>query len=320
MIPKVAHFIWYGRELPWVHALAIRSAHDLGGLERVVLHHADDLSGAPHFRDLAALPRFDARRIDVGAIARASGADGRAVEALHDELRAPAARANVLRAAILAGQGGLYLDLDTVTVADLGPLLATTGVLCGRERVVLPGWVRHSWSPGVRSRAVGLAGLRWACRLAPDGWRVFRRLERLYPLAVNNAVFGAARGHRFVLGLLAAMIATPAARRTVRFALGTHLLQDHVRTYAGDDLTVAPPEVFYPLPPEISEHWFRPTRRVALADLLSPGTRVVHWYASVRTARLVPHIDPAWIRARADRVPFAALAARFADDRDGSER
>jgi hypothetical protein len=26
LIPPVAHFIWFGKQLPWVHALAIRSA------------------------------------------------------------------------------------------------------------------------------------------------------------------------------------------------------------------------------------------------------------------------------------------------------
>jgi len=109
------------------------------------------------------------------------------------------------------------------------------------------------------------------------------------------------------------MLAMPAARRTVRFALGTHLLQDRVRAYAGADLRLEPPEVFYPLPPEISEHWFRRTGHAVLSDVVRPETRVVHWYASVRTAKLVPRIDPAWVRANRERVLFAALAAPFVE-------
>jgi hypothetical protein len=107
------------------------------------------------------------------------------------------------------------------------------------------------------------------------------------------------------------MARVPAERRMVRFALGTHLLQEQVAEYRGGDLVVQPPAVFYPLAPEISEHWFRPTRRVALDELLGRETRVVHWYASVRTKQLVPRIDPAWVDAHAGDVPFAALARRF---------
>ena len=313
MIPPVAHFIWYGGQLPWVHALAIRSAHDRGGLERIVLHHADDLSGTPWWPELARLPRFEARRIDVPALARASGGDAPAIERLLASLGPPAARANVLRAAILAGEGGLYLDLDTVTIADLSGLLSAAGVLCGQERVVFPAWVKRSRHPGVRLRALALGALRDVLRRVPDGWRAFRRVEDLYPLAVNNAVLGTARAHPFVLGLLDAMVSMPARRRTVRFALGTHLLQERVRRYAGADLAVQPPSVFYPLAPEISEHWFRRTRRPDLAGALGPDTRVVHWYASVRTERLVPQINPAWVRRHATRQLFSALAAPWAE-------
>lgn len=309
MIPRTAHFIWYGKDLPWVHALAIRSAHERGGFSRVVLHHDDDLAAAQSWPELTALPRFEARRIDVPAILRASGGDAPVLEALHASLRAPSARANVLRAAILAGEGGLYLDLDTVTLADLGPLLGA-GVVCGLEHVIYPGWVTRSVNPVVRLRSLALGAAREALRRMPDGWRAFRRIEGVYPVAVNNAVLGAAKGHPFVQGLLDAMARVPAARRMVRFALGTHLLQERVAAYRGADLVVHPPPVFFPLAPEISEHWFRPTRRVALDEMLGRDTRVVHWYASVRTARIVPRIDPAWVDAHAVDVPFAALARR----------
>ena len=38
-----AHFVWYGPSLPWLYALAVRSAALRSGLSRVVLHHADEL-------------------------------------------------------------------------------------------------------------------------------------------------------------------------------------------------------------------------------------------------------------------------------------
>jgi len=313
MIPLVAHFVWYGRSLPWIHALALRSAHDRGGFERVVLHHDTNLEATPWWPDIVRLPRFEARRMDVAAILKASGGDSPALFELHASLTAPNARANVLRAAILAGEGGLYLDLDTVTIADVSPLLSTAGVLCGLERVIYPGWVQRSRNPVVRVHAAALGLVREVCRRLPRGWRTFRKLEGLYPLTVNNAVLGAAPAHPFVLSLLDDMVRLPPERRFTRFALGTHLLQARVRDHRGGDLVVQPPAVFYPLGPEISEHWFRVTSGVTLDDLITTETSVVHWYASVRTAEIAPNIDPAWVRTHERDVPFAQLALPFVD-------
>jgi hypothetical protein len=171
--------------------------------------------------------------------------------------------------------------------------------------------VKRSRHPLVQLRAVALGGVRDVLRRAPEGWRAFRRVERLYPRAVNNAVIGSAQGHPFVQGLLEAMTRVPPERRHVPFALGTHLLQDRVALWPGADLVVQPPPVFYPLAPEISEHWFRRTRRLSLDAVLDPTTRVVHWYASVRTRAIVPRIDRDWVSSHALDIPLAALAARF---------
>lgn len=45
ILPPVAHFIWYGRALPWAHALAIRSAHDRGSLDRRAVGAMDLATG-----------------------------------------------------------------------------------------------------------------------------------------------------------------------------------------------------------------------------------------------------------------------------------
>ena len=102
-------------------------------------------------------------------------------------------------------------------------------------------------------------------------------------------------------------------RQLVRYALGTHLLQEVVAAHAGDAaLVVHPPPVFFPLSPEISEHWFRKTgSKPRLYEILRPETRVVHWYASVRTKSVVPLVDPDYVRAHAGSQPFSALAQQF---------
>lgn len=315
VVPAVAHFIWFGAQLPWVHALAIHSAARRGGFEQVILHHADDLSRTSVWPGLLALPGFVAQRIDVGALFDAVGTSARELASIYAQLDAPAARANVLRAAILATRGGVYLDLDTVTIRSLEPLRRAHGAFCGEERVVWPASVRRSKSVLVHGAGLARAGVRELCRVLPDGWRRFRAIESHYPAAANNAVLAATPGHPFVRRLLANMIAVPAERRKVRFALGTHLLQDTLAQEREPDLCVLPPPVFYPLGPEISHHWFRMRQSLPrLDEVIGDETLVVHWYASVRTQELVPRIDAQYVRAHADRQLFSALALPLLDD------
>jgi hypothetical protein len=315
VVPPVAHFIWFGTQLPWVHALAMHSAARRGGFEQVVLHHADDLSRTSVWPGLLALPGFVARRIEVDALFDAVGEGAGELAAIYRELDAPAARANVLRAAILAVHGGVYLDLDTITLRSLEPLRRTCGAFCGEERVVWPATVRRSKNVLVHAGGLARSGVREVCRVLPDGWRRFRAIESHYPAAANNAVLAASPGHAFVRRLLANMIRVPAERRTVRFALGTHLLQDTLAQGREVDLCVLPPPVFYPLGPEISHHWFRERQSLPkLGEVVGEETLVVHWYASVRTQQLVPRIDAQYVRAHADRQLFSALALPLLDD------
>ena len=98
-------------------------------------------------------------------------------------------------------------------------------------------------------------------------------------------------------------------RYEIQDGLGVHLLQRVVADFTGEaELHVEPPEVFYPLGPEISEHWFRDQGRVALREMLTERTLLVHWYASVRVARRMARVNPAWVRAHASSEPFSALA------------
>jgi hypothetical protein len=313
VIPNIAHFIWFGAQLPWVHTLALRSAASFGGFERLVLHHADDLARTPVWTELLAIPGFEARRLDADALERMFGAIDRGGElrAIYTQLQAPAARANVLRALILAIEGGVYLDLDTITVSSLEPLRRAHGAFCGEEHLVWPASLRRARGLGVHAKALARSGIRDLHRRLPGGWRSFRTFEHLYPTAANNAVLGAEPNHPFVRRLIDGMLAVPEQRRRVRFALGTHLLQDTLAQARERDLAVLQPRVFYPLGPEISEHWFRMRGELPpLEQIIGRETLVVHWYASVRTQTIVPRIDAAYVRAHAERQLFSALALR----------
>lgn len=220
---------------------------------------------------------------------------GHALEALYRRVDSPVMRTDILRAAILYLHGGVYLDTDTITTATLRPLLDARQFV-GSEFIVWPHAVRTSRSPAVWAVHLTLDLLRKLLRWMPHGWKLFRRIEGLYFRGINNAVMGAEPHSRLFAEYLHAMLALPPARQTQPYALGPDLLQVVVDRYGQDDLIVQAPRVFYPLPPEISEHWFRISRGVALDAVLSAETRVVHWYASVRTRSRVAQITPDYVR------------------------
>lgn len=308
MIPRTAHFVWLGRKLPWVYVLGVMAAARRGGFERVLLHHADELDEDASLAELRAEPRVELARLEPLAWLEAAG--GPNLVDRYRELEQPAARANVVRMALLEQEGGVYLDTDTVALRSFEGVLAPGGVFCGEERLVYPGSGGTGMLSRVRPGALLRTGARDVLRRLPRGDRYFRRFEHLYPTAVNNAVLGAEPHHPFLRELVGRAVALPPERRRIRYAFGTHLLQAAVAEYEGPGLRVLPPPVFYPLAPEISEHWFRPRRRARLDEVLAPETLLVHWYASVRTARHVARIDRAWVQEHAEDRLFAALALR----------
>lgn len=305
--------------MPWVYALAVRAAIARGGFTEVVLHHSANLANDPQLCALRGLPGFTPRAIDERAILAATGAYAGTLLQVYEALTAPAARANVLRAALLYAEGGVYLDTDAVTIASLRDLCERGGAFVGLEHVAFPASLTHSRRPDRWALALLRTGVRDLLRRLPAGHRAFQRVSRWYPLAVNNAVLASAPRHAFMAALLGNMVALPRARWRVRFALGTHLLQQLVAEYDGPGLHVEPPELFYPLGPEISEHWFRMRQTSDLASVLTERTRVVHWYASVRSQRLAAEIDPAYIEARVGRQLFSDLVAPLCGQRAAAE-
>ena len=311
MIPATAHFIWFGPKLPYIYILGIRSAVLRGGFEQVVLHHSDDLSATPHWDSLVGLESFEARPLREEFLVEAHGELGDRLLTLFRELTAPAARANLMRAAILAHEGGVYLDTDTVTWRDVTPLRERAAVFCGEEHITLPSEVKNSGNPFKLGRAYWQNVVRDVYRRLPGGWRGFREYEKRMPRAVNNAVFACEPGHPFAMELLQRMVDMPEERKLVRFALGTHLLQQVVADYEGDDLEVHPPSVFYPLGPEVSQHWFTDGTAGDVDEMIQSDTFIIHWYASVRTKAIVPQLNPDSIRGWAETKALCKAALPF---------
>jgi hypothetical protein len=297
LIPPIAHFVWYGSKLPYLHALAIRSAATHGGFESVRLHHTDPLEDLPHVAQLRGLSSFELVPLDDRALCDETG--GPLLADLIGELQSPVARSNLVRTALVYRDGGVYLDMDTLTIRPFDEVLGTAPGFLGEEHIVFPGEVVASRDPRVKAKAYAKTAVRDVFRRLPHGYRYFPRIEGHYHRAVNGAIMGGVAGHAFLAAYLKAMTKVPRARWNKPHALGTHLLQ---ATY------------FYPLPPEISAHWFRFYRDgVDPMEVLDPRTCCVHWYASVRTKKIVKTIDETELRRLAGQQLFAALATRVID-------
>ena len=311
LIPARVHFCWIGPQLNWAYAFALLSAAAHADMDAVLLHHTDELEEGAVLSALRATPKVQLDRVDARACLAEAGARLGLADrlcALYSSLVSPVQRADVLRAAIIYLQGGIYLDLDTITVASLRPLLSAVQFV-GTEYIVWPHWVRHSRSWAVWAKHLALDVLRSGLRLCPGGWRGFRQVEHWYFKGVNNAVMGAQAGAPLFAAYLRAMVALPPARQSEPYALGPDLLQSLVGQFSDTELVIHEPGVFYPLGPEISTHWFR-TGAAHLDRALQPQTRVVHWYASVRSSPYTALIDPEYVQAHRHTQLYSALVAR----------
>jgi Glycosyltransferase sugar-binding region containing DXD motif len=311
-IPNRLFFIWFGRSFPYGNLLAMRSARKQCRPDEIYLiadtvdavreqlgNQPGDVGTWPELRVVEANETWFDGLPAGGEIARQVFAQSK---------HAPT-RANLLRLAALHKLGGVYLDFDTVTVRDLSGLREASAFF-GLEHVVLPRAFYQSRNP-LKWVTAGLRlAARDVCARLPSGWRFFRALEGAYFAAANNAVLGSEAGHAFLAHCFALIARVPEAERFVRFRLGTHLLQEATLQSAASGVRVVPPAVFYPLGPEVSNHWFRPGTAAQLDHMLLPSTQVVHWYNSVEGRYLKQALDESWLVAHAD-TAMAEMVRRY---------
>lgn len=312
-IPRLAHFCWIGPRLPWAYGIALLSAAARGSVDDVILHHTDDLEDGPVLDALRASPAIRISKIDPQALLNTVGRElgiGGELNSIYCRISSPAILSDILRAAILYREGGVYLDVDTVTVAPY-PFLTEIRQFIGVEHIVWPYWVKSSISPIIWGRTLALDVMRKAMRLAPEGWRLFRIFEGLYYRGINGAIMGGEPKAPLFEIYLRYMATLPTDKQSKPNALGPDLLQALVEEGKIQNLVVYGPEYFYPFAPEISEHWFRSCRDapVALSAALKPKTVVVHWYGSVRTKYYVDQICPRYIREHKKTQLYSALVA-----------
>lgn len=296
MIPNNAHLVWVGGDLPWIHGLAPITAARYGGFDKVFLHHDRSLSAAARTSLLRSGPGIELREIDP-------------VRDAEFRRLGSTAFSNRIRVRLLSEEGGVYLDMDTLTLSSFGSL-RDSSLFCGEECVVFSEDLRASRSPCRWSRALALASARRMCRWSPGGLRLFRRMEARMERRVSNAVMGAESGHPLLLELMEAMEGRIGDPRVRPKDLGVRLLQKAVRDRAPGSPglpVVHGQDVFFPIPPDVSAHWFRDGSKVDCLNRITDRTRCVHWYASLLEGRDHLDADWDWVRERKGRVGVAGL-------------
>jgi len=327
MIPNRYHFVWFGRDFPYTHVLAIRSLANTCAPEAIVIHVSEDLTGVPHFDEVAAeVPVLCQRRLDIDQLLDGGqGFDRTALRSVYVDLLARkrwAALSDILRYLILLREGGVYLDFDILAVRDLRPVLRSCSGFCGRERILVPSRVHRGrrWTSYLRTGPLDF--IRLICSRVTAGIDWWKHLEPLYSAAINGAVLGLVPGHALARDALAAVPPLVPTLERRRPAIGPDLLQDLIDGDPGSranqggqrkDVMVFDAPAFYPLGPTMANHYFRKTKRAAevACKVVTDATYVVHWYNDNMRNLSRPN-NAGEVRALADKQLFAHLAERFA--------
>ena len=284
-IPRRGHFVWFGRQFPYMNAVAVKSALLRSGIGELWLWHADPLEGQRHFDELREDPRISPRLLSAETLFADAGNapfDVAVLSRMYGLVRSHVTRSNIARAAALYFHGGVYFDIDTLCCRSFAPLFREQAFI-GTEHVIWPhqrrfrrDLYRYLWGPL-------LGRFRSLTASVPRGDVLYRRTRQLYFEEVNGAILGSRPGHGFVADLLARTARVPEDQWQVPHVLGTYVLQDAVAAYRRGDLRILPPECFYPLGPVVSRQYFRrqTDARAAARRIVSNETYAIHWYASV---------------------------------------
>jgi len=309
-IPDRILFVWTGARFPYFARLAVESALLAEPTAEIELHlFGARPDGAPHFEAVRARDRVAIEMIDLDRVFDGLDVDPRALRATFDRLDSPAARANLIRYAVLAHRGGIYLDTDVLVVRSLADLRGCDA-FAGEEQVLSIDERRVAGELELDMLAPAAAwAMAWGMRrldAALGGGRLEPLAQRLDPhwqiTQLNNAVIGARPGASFVRRLLAR--ATEVDAR-IRYRLGPTLISEVARADRRD-VTILPSETFYVVPPSYSFRFF-----TGGAWPIPDATRLLHVVSSNHRA-LLDGLDEATVRHRAPDGVYYALAAELA--------
>jgi hypothetical protein len=281
MIPLRFHFIWIGREFPFVNRLAVESVLQVHPGAEIVVHFQDGPAGNADWDALKRKVEF--RPIDLHGelndLPSSMKPVGEALERVSEKY--PAGRSNILRYFILYREGGIYLDFDTLTLKPFTALLGNPAFIgeeevfrCDDDRVA----GRYTWDfPFLgalfgASYGLSYANCRWLGNLGVLN-AANRGLMRLWSARkLNNAILGSEPGNAFFSKALELIPDTDAS---MRFALGPMLMNLVYETSAASSIRRLGKDVFYAIPPSQTFRFF-----YGPAPALPDEALAVHWCAS----------------------------------------
>lgn len=182
MIPKNYCYYWTGQQFQYVHYLAVLSLVKSTACERVDIHFEEQPRDNPQWNRLRSLERVRLVPIDFDRLIERAGYDPEPFRAfLH--VAKTVHRSDFVRYLVLAGQGGVYLDFDTLVVRDLTPLLQRS-ILVGYQS---PDALGNDVNGAVLGAEPGAEVLRQCVE------RVRAIPESLKPLRLANLRYGLLR-------------------------------------------------------------------------------------------------------------------------------
>jgi hypothetical protein len=307
VIPLKFHFIWIGRDFPFVNRLAVESVLQTHPGASVVVHFQNPPENNPDWEALK--PKAEFRPIDLEAWLRELPGTLRPVGEVLEKIAVayPAGRSNVLRYLILYREGGIYLDFDTLTLKPFLPLLGNPAFI-GEEEVFradddrVAG--RYAWDFPLMAALFGLSyGLAYAnCWLGNLGAlnRINRGLMRLWSAQkLNNAVLGSEPHNAFFSKALELIPSTPAG---MRFALGPMLMNRVYETGAASSIHRLEKDIFYAIPPSQTFRFF-----YGPAPVLPEKAIAIHWCSS-NHRQLAPKLTRQLLEAPNSNSLYARLA------------
>jgi len=299
-IPNNLFFIWMGKSFPFWASLALRTALKKGDFDKISVYYQG-------FTPPEIFPEESDRKINWIPVSQElfEGLPIQTIDAytLFTNHPQAAARANLLRLALLYKYGGIYADFDVLFIKPLHNLLTSSG-FCGLEPIALPAELDQKKSIFKWVKPLFLLGLRDMCVRWPRGYRLFHKVEPWYYQAVNNAVLGAVAQNLLITEALQTIAQMTPQERMIRYRMGTHLLQLLTGNKNSSRMKVLPASAFYPLGPEICNHWFRESSGPDWQNLVGADTYIIHWYQSVEERFLKSSLNEKWLHEH-PHTPYA---------------
>ncbi len=282
-IPNLYYFVWYGSSFQLTHYLAIKSVAVTCNPFKIYLYISEPLDSQIYFQKLTGeVDCLEIIFIDIKNLIKESGYTKaeKLIESYNYlyQNRYFAALSDLLRYLFLIKDGGVYMDLDILTIKDLTPLLKKD-LFCGTEHILVSGAVSNSLLRYFRT--VPLTILRSTLAHLSSGVQIFKKISWMYLEEINGAILGAPPSHPVLIEALDNVCTLSVQIPKRRTVIGPDLLQKLLRDNKFSNIKIYNPDYFYPIGPTMAINYFKFNSKLDKLEknIISTDTYVLHWYS-----------------------------------------